>query len=167
MFDNHPVDGQLLHKVKQACIRATPKDTGNLAYNALHVFRTSNGIGVKYRNTVAGYGVILNDNRKLRGFASGSLNPHYLWFDSGVHQNVLNALMRKFSTQKTLKPDKVIEPKQNTFEARARRNIPDSPNDGTRIAHQLQNEHTQRDTFKDWNSRYSEFKNHNMKGWGV
>jgi hypothetical protein len=167
MFDSSIADSKLLNHIKRACIDATPKDTGNLAYNALHVFRTPRGIGVKYRNSVAGYGVILNDFRKLRGFAAGSLNRHYLWFDNGVHQNVTNTLIRRLTVNRPAKANKVIHPKDGTFTGRARRDIPNAPNDGSKIAQQLQNEHDQRQNFKDWFSRYTEFKNHNTKGWGI
>ena len=152
------IDNKVLHNVKRAAIRATPKDTGNLAYNALVVHTIPNGFSVRYRSSVAGYGVFLNDYRKLRGFAQGKLNPHYLWFDNGVHQNVINELVRSVAGKKPAKPDKIIEPTKRTFQESAL---------DLQFQREVATQNKQLDAFKQWNSRFDQFKNHNEKGWGV
>lgn len=152
------IDNKTLHNIKQAAIRATPKDTGNLAYNALVVHTTSDGFSVRYRSSVAGYGVFLNDYRKLRGFAQGKLNPHYLWFDNGVHQNVINELVRSVAGKKPAKPDKIIEPTKRTFQESAL---------DLQFQREVATQNKQLDAFKQWNSRFDQFKNHNEKGWGI
>jgi len=163
---NSQFDLKLMNRIREAAIRATPKDTGNLAYNALVVHPTSDGFSVRYKSTIAGYGVFLNDFRKLRGFAQGYTNPHYLWFDSGVNRNVINEMIRSFTGKKPAKPDKVIEPTKRTFQdSTLNKNIP--MNDGTRTQKQLQAEQQQYETFKNWNSRFEQFKNHNDKGWAI
>jgi hypothetical protein len=166
IFDNKVLNSMFLNRVKRVCIAATPKDTGNLAYNALIVHPTNDGFSVKYKSSVAGYGVFLNDYRKLRGFAQGSLNPHYLWFDSGVHQNILNEILRTVTKSQSPKKDKLIKPTPRTFEdSSIQRKL--SNNDGSQVAKDIRNEKLQYETFKDWNSRFDEFKNHNGKGWGI
>lgn len=166
MFKNSSIDKDFLYNIKKAAIRATPKDTGNLAYNALEVRPNKSGFTVRYKSSVAGYGVFLNDYRKLRGFTAGKVNPHYLWFDNGVHRNVMNEITKKFTKNKTKKKDKVIQPTKRTYE--------DSSVEKRRISRQqnlslkeTENEKLQYQTLKDWNSRFEQFKNHNSKGWGI
>jgi hypothetical protein len=165
-MSNIQFDLKLINRIKQAAIRATPKDTGNLAYNALVVHPTSDGFSVRYKSSVAGYGVFLNDYRKLRGFAEGSPNPHYLWFDSGVHKNVINEMYRSFSSKKPPKADKVIEPTKRTFEdSSLNRNLNQA--NSTQTNKDISKEQKQYETFKNWNSRFEQFKNHNDKGWAI
>lgn len=165
-MSNIQFNNKLMYNIRQAAIRATPKDTGNLAYNALVVHPTSDGFSVRYRSSIAGYGVFLNDFRKLRGFAEGKANPHYLWFDNGVHRNVVNEMIRNFTKKNPAKPDKIIEPSRRTFQESAlKRNLPQ--NDGSLIQKEVAAENRQVETFRQWNSRYDQFKNHNEKGWGI
>ena len=159
-----PASNKLLREVRRACIAATPKDTGNLAYNSLRVYNTTEGFGVVYKGNVAGYGAILNDFRLQRGYNRGKVNPHYLWFDSGVHNNVLNELVFQFNGKNKRKPYTQIDDKTGTFKesAEPRHRI---ANDGSVIQTNTSAELRQMETTRDWNSRYEEFKNHNEKGW--
>jgi hypothetical protein len=166
IFSNSILNQQFLHRVRQAAIKATPKDTGNLAYNALVVQPTNEGFTVRYKSSVAGYGVFLNDYRKLRGFAENKLNPHYLWFDNGVHSNIVNEMVRSFTKSKPPKKDKIIEPTARTYEdSSIAKKL--TANDGNQMAKENRNINLQYQTFKDWNSRFDQFKNHNGKGWGI
>ena len=164
--NNKVLNNMFLNRVKRVAINATPKDTGNLAYNALVVHPNSKGFSVRYKSSVAGYGVFLNDFRKLRGFAQGKLNPHYLWFDNGVHQNIINEVIRTVTKGKPAKKDKIIQPTSRTFEESSLTTNLNQMNSRT-INKEATNEQKQYETFKDWNSRFSQFKNHNMKGWGI
>ena len=164
MSSIYPASDELLHKVRRACIAATPKDTGNLAYNALVVHKIPQGFSVRYKGSVAGYGAILNDFRKQRGWASGKINPHYLWFDSKVQNNVHNELVYHFNGKYGKKPTRYIAGTSRTFQgsAQPRHRV---ANDGTVEQINSHAELQQLETLKDWNSRYEQFKNHNEKGW--
>lgn len=165
-MSNIKIDSKFLNKIRQAAIRATPKDTGNLAYNALVVSETPKGFSVMYQSSVAGYGVFLNDYRKTKGFGPGGKNKHYLWFDSGVHKNVVNEMLRTLGNKKPSKPDTVIEPTQRTFQGSSIERRSGSNNSKTFLK-ESNVETLQHQTFKQWNSRYDQFKNHNEKGWGI
>jgi hypothetical protein len=164
--DNKVLNNMFLNRIKRVAIKATPKDTGNLAYNALVVHPNSKGFSVRYKSSVAGYGVFLNDFRKLRGFAQGKLNPHYLWFDNGVHNNIINEIIRTMAKGKPAKSDKIIHPTARTFEETSlRRNL--NQVNSSQMTKNIINEQKQYETFKDWNSRFDQFKNNNEKGWGI
>jgi hypothetical protein len=166
MSNLYPFDDQFLHDVRRACIAATPKDTGNLAYNALVVHKIPNGFSVRYKGSVAGYGAILNDFRKQRGFTAGNINPHYLWFDSKVHNNVKNLILSKYGTLKKGAATKFIAPSKRTYmgAAEPKYNVNE---DSTIEQKNTNNELRQMETVRQWNTRYEEFKNNNAKGWGV
>lgn len=166
IFNNDILNQNFLQRIRLAAIKATPKDTGNLAYNALVVQPTNEGFTVRYKSSVAGYGVFLNDFRKLRGFAENKLNPHYLWFDNGVHGNVVNEMVKSFSKNKPPKKDKIINPTERTYEDSSIAQKSTS-NVGNQITKETKNINLQYQTFKDWNSRFDQFKNHNGKGWGI
>jgi hypothetical protein len=166
MSNPFPFDDTFIQKVRRTCINATPKDTGNLAYNALRVYKKTTGFTVMYKATAAGYGSILNDFRLLRGATQGLPNPHYLWFDSGVHNNVLGLLITEFGGKNKTKPETKIEPTSRTFEGSAQYKYR-ATNDGTIQQINTANEMNQIDRSRDWSSRYQQYKNHNVKGWGI
>lgn len=166
MSSPFPVEDNFIHKVKRTCINATPKDTGNLAYNSLSVYKTTDGFTVLYRASIAGYGSLLNDFRRLKGFASGGLNKHYLWFDNGVHNNVLNQVIREYSGKNKTKKETIIEPTARTFEGQAQYRF--KANSGNSIEQiNTTNELNQLERLRSFSSRYEQYKNQNVKGWGI
>ena len=159
-------DDEFLNEVRRVCIQATPKDTGNLAYNALAVHRINNGFRVTYRSQVAGYGKILNDSFVLRGFLNGKPNPHYLWFDSGVHMNVLRSVIKKFGGKQKVRRNTIILPTERTFEGQAQYTHRVT-NDGSVEQTTSNAALRQINTLKEWNSRYEQYKNNRKQGWGI
>lgn len=84
-------DQKLKNKIIRAMRRATPKDTGNLAYNALRVYRTKDGFKTVYLGRVAGYGKILNQTmfRGTNRFGNAKKNRHFGWHPRAVYNGVL------------------------------------------------------------------------------
>lgn len=90
MIDNAS-STKLKQQIKAAMRKATPKDTGNLAYNALRVYRTKDGFHTRYLGRVAGYGKILNQTiyRGVTKRGSMKRNKHFGWHPRSVHNGML------------------------------------------------------------------------------
>ena len=98
-----------MHKLKRdimkAMRKATPKDTGNLAYSAMRGYVKKNGIKIIYDGKRAPYGKILNQTlyRKVRtgNYIRYKRNKHFGW-NARAHMNGSNMVMR-YLGQKKLK----------------------------------------------------------------
>lgn len=81
---------------------ATPKDTGNLAYNALRVYRNKDGFKTVYLGRIAGYGKILNEMQYTTSttgnYKRKKRNKHYGWHEKAVI-NGINAIGKHFKPQ--------------------------------------------------------------------
>lgn len=80
--------------------KATPKDTGNLAYNSLHSYVTKTGLRFTYRGSTAGYGKILNQTlyRKVKtgNHTRYKKNKHFGWH-SRASSNAVAIAAREFN----------------------------------------------------------------------
>lgn len=104
----------LKQKIKRAMRMATPKDTGNLAYNALRVYKTDKGFKTVYLGRIAGYGKILNEMRFVSSttgnYKRQKKNRHYGWHNKA-------ALNGMYAVGKHFKPSskfKMYNNKQNS-----------------------------------------------------
>jgi hypothetical protein len=93
MVGSHSNMLQIKPLVKNAMRKATPKDTGNLAYNAFYVYPTNNGLKTVYRGNIAGYGKILNQSIVL---GEGNKNKHFGWHSRAV-TNAIAAVVRFYN----------------------------------------------------------------------
>ena len=106
--------------VKQAMRKATPKDTGNLAYRAMHGYVTKTGLKIVYRGYVAGYGKILNQSVTL---GDGKKNKHFGWHNR-ANANAILAVRRFLNDKNIPKHSRLYDNKQTT------RYNPDVPGSG-------------------------------------
>jgi hypothetical protein len=83
---------KLKSKVRNAMRKATPKDTGNLAYNALRTYQIKDGIKCIYHGNIAGYGKILNQSIMV----GSNKNKHFGWHARAV-SNSVTVIVREFS----------------------------------------------------------------------
>jgi hypothetical protein len=82
---------KLKAKVRVAMRKATPKDTGNLAYNSLRGYQTKTGIRMVYHGNIAGYGKILNQSIMV----GENKNKHFGWH-ARASGNAIAAIVREF-----------------------------------------------------------------------
>ena len=94
---------KLKSKVESSMRKATPKDTGNLAYNSMRSYVNKNGIKIIYSGGVAGYGKILNQSIIL---GDGKINRHFGWHNRAT----LNAILetRRFLGDKNVSKNSKI-----------------------------------------------------------
>lgn len=83
---------QIRAKVKAGMRKATPRDTGNLAFNALYGYKTKDGLRMTYRGSIAGYGKILNQSVML----GTKKNKHFGWH-SRASTNAIAVVVREFN----------------------------------------------------------------------
>jgi hypothetical protein len=96
-------------EVMSAMRLATPKDTGNLAYNSLRAYQTYSGLKMVYKGSVAGYGRILHVSPKL----NGKKNKHLGWHDRASSNAIL--AVRRFVKDKTIrKGSKMLNNRQES-----------------------------------------------------
>ena len=93
MVGSHSDMLKLKPLVKNAMRKATPKDTGNLAYNAFYVYPRNNALKTVYRGNVAGYGKILNQSMTL---GDGNKNKHFGWHARAV-ANAIAVVARHYN----------------------------------------------------------------------
>lgn len=78
---------------------ATPKDTGNLAYNSLRVYKNKDGFKTVYLGRIAGYGKILNEMRYTSSttgnYKRQKKNKHYGWHNK-ASLNAMYAVGKHF-----------------------------------------------------------------------
>lgn len=86
MTDNLINKTHLKTVVKQAMRKATPKDTGNLAYRALHGHITKTGLKLVYRGYIAGYGRIIHVSNEIQG----RKNKHKGWHNRANSNAILS-----------------------------------------------------------------------------
>lgn len=79
-------------KVKIAMRKATPKDTGNLAYHSLHSYVTKTGLRFTYLGSIAGYGKILNQSIML----GSKKNKHFGWH-ARASSNAIATVVREYN----------------------------------------------------------------------
>jgi hypothetical protein len=74
---------ELMRKSKVIAQDVAPFDTGNLRYNAIHVYETreTGGFRILVRYTAAYYGTILDEFPTIYG----RQNKHYGWWSTGVY----------------------------------------------------------------------------------
>ena len=92
MIGSHSELLKLKPLVKNAMRKATPRDTGNLAFNALAIYPQNTGLKTVYRGGMAGYGKILNQSIML----GGNKNKHFGWHSRAV-SNAINAVVRHYN----------------------------------------------------------------------
>ena len=92
MLGSHSELLKLKPLVKNAMRKATPKDTGNLAFNALAIYPQNTGLKTVYRGGLAGYGKILNESIML----GENKNKHFGWHSRAV-SNAINAVVRHYN----------------------------------------------------------------------
>jgi len=110
---------RLKSKVKSAMRKATPKDTGNLAYNSMMGYVTKTGLKIVYRGSIAGYGKILNQSIVL---GDNKVNKHFGWHNR-ANSNAILESRRFFKDQTIPKHSKIYNNRQ---EARYNPNVPGS-----------------------------------------
>lgn len=83
--------------------KATPKDTGNLAYSSMRGYITKNGIKIIYDGRRAPYGKILNQTLyrrvKTGNYVRLKKNKHFGWHNR-AHINGLQAVMKYLGFKK-------------------------------------------------------------------
>ena len=88
--------------------KATPKDTGNLAYSSMRGYVTRNGIKIIYDGKRAPYGKILNQTiyREVKTGNHTRLkrNKHFGWH-ARAHQNAIKEVLETFGAKKTKRFD--------------------------------------------------------------
>jgi hypothetical protein len=107
---------KLKAKVRNAMRKATPKDTGNLAYNALRTYQTKTGINTIYHGNIAGYGKILNQSLMV----GGNKNKHFGWHSRAV-SNAIAVVVREFNPK--AKGYRMYNNRQVSFKERSDANI--------------------------------------------
>lgn len=101
---------KLKAEVRSAMRKATPKDTGNLAYNSLRGYPMKNGLKMVYHGTVAGYGKILHVSPRL---GNNKKNKHLGWHDRASSNAILAA--RRFIKDRTIaKGSKMFNSRQDS-----------------------------------------------------
>ncbi len=77
---------ELMRKSKVIAQNLTPFDTGNLRYNAIHVYETreTGGFRILVRYGAAFYGVLLDEYPKL----NDKKNIHYNWWSGKVFDSL-------------------------------------------------------------------------------
>ena len=93
---------------------ATPKDTGNLAYNSLRVYKNQKGFKTVYLGRIAGYGKILNEMRYMSSttgnYKRQKKNKHYGWHNKAF-------LNGNYAVAKHFKPDAKLKMYDNKQES--------------------------------------------------
>lgn len=92
MTPSHFDLSKMRSKIKIAMRKATPKDTGNLAYNSLHSYVTKTGLRFTYKGSTAGYGKILNQSIML----GSKKNKHFGWH-ARASSNAIATVAREFN----------------------------------------------------------------------
>ena len=110
---------KLKSTIKREMRKATPKDTGNLAYRAMHGYITKDGIKVIYRGYVAGYGKILHVSPLL---GDNKRNKHFGWHNR-ANANGLLAIRRFLKDKNIAKYSRMYN---NKKEARYNPDVPGS-----------------------------------------
>jgi hypothetical protein len=119
---------KLKSEVISAMRKATPKDTGNLAYNSLRGYPMKSGLKMVYHGKVAGYGKILHVSPRL---GNNKKNKHVGWHDRASSNAIL--AVRRFVKDKTIpKGSKMLNTRQES------KYNPEVP--GTRVFMNLQKE---------------------------
>lgn len=103
--------------VKNAMRKATPRDTGNLAFNALAIYPQNTGLKTVYRGNIAGYGKILNQSLIL---GSNSKNKHFAWHSRAV-SNAINVVARYYNPK--AKGFRMYNNRQVSYKERSDANI--------------------------------------------
>ena len=103
---------KLKSKVRNAMRKATPKDKGNLAYNALRTYQIPNGIKTIYHGNIAGYGKILNQSIMV----GSNKNKHFGWHARAVSNSVA-VIVREFNPK--AKGYKLYNNRQVSFKERS------------------------------------------------
>jgi len=103
---------ELKRKIMVNMRKATPKDTGNLAYSSMRGYITKKGIKIIYDGRRAPYGKILNQTLyrrvKTGNYTRYKKNKHFGWHNR-AHQNGMMTVMeylnfpkkRKYDTRQT------------------------------------------------------------------
>jgi hypothetical protein len=107
---------KLKSKVRNAMRKATPKDTGNLAYNALRTYQIKDGIKCIYHGNIAGYGKILNQSIMV----GTKKNKHFGWHARAV-SNSITVIVREFNPK--AKGFRLFNNRQQSFKERSDANI--------------------------------------------
>jgi hypothetical protein len=107
---------KLKAKVRNAMRKATPKDTGNLAYNGLRTYQIKDGIKCVYHGNIAGYGKILNQSMMV----GSNKNKHFGWHARAVN-NSIAVIVREF--QPKAKGYRLYNSRQQSFKDRTEANI--------------------------------------------
>jgi hypothetical protein len=103
---------KLKAKVRNAMRKATPKDTGNLAYNALRTYQTKTGINTIYHGNIAGYGKILNQSLMV----GENKNKHFGWHARAV-SNAIAVVVREYNPK--AKGYRLYNNRQQSFKERS------------------------------------------------
>ena len=92
--------------------KATPKDTGNLAFSSMRGYVTKDGIKVIYDGRRAPYGKILNQTMyisvKTGNYKRVKKNKHFGW-NNRAHMNGVKTVMSYLGAKKT----KLFDTRQN------------------------------------------------------
>jgi hypothetical protein len=107
---------KLKAKVRNAMRKATPKDTGNLAYNSLRGYQTKTGIRMVYHGNIAGYGKILNQSLMV----GGNKNKHFGWH-ARASSNAIAVVAREYNPK--AKGFRLYNSRQTSFKERSDANI--------------------------------------------
>ena len=122
MTPSHFDLNKLRSKVKVAMRKATPKDTGNLAYNALHSYVTKTGLRFTYLGSIAGYGKILNQSIML----GNKKNKHFGWHNR-ASANAIATVAREFNPK--AKGFRIYNNRQQSYKEQVDGIIKDNPGD--------------------------------------
>lgn len=89
---------KLKSEVMIAMRKATPKDTGNLAYNSMRGYIRQGGLRIVYDGSIAGYGKILNQTLFIQTKKGNHVrlkkNRHFGWHHRATSNAILQS--RKF-----------------------------------------------------------------------
>ena len=107
---------KLKAKVRNAMRKATPKDTGNLAYNALRGYQTKTGLRMVYHGNIAGYGKILNQSVSV----GSNKNKHFGWH-ARASSNAIAVVARAYNPK--AKGFRLYNSRQQSFKERTEANI--------------------------------------------
>jgi hypothetical protein len=107
-MDNSYDVNKIKLKIVRAMRKATPKDTGNLAYNSLRSYRTNTGVRVVYHGSIAGYGKILNQSIIL---GENKINKHFGWHNR-ANLNAILEIRRYFKDSTIPKNSKLYNNRQ-------------------------------------------------------